>query len=145
LTVYLDTSALIKVFLAETGSAEVRQLLEEPIPRATSRITYVECHAAFARGRREGRLAQREVAELAKDLDRRWEDLLVVELDAPLGDQAAALVQRHFLRASDAIHLASAAALPSEGHEATTFACWDRRLWEAAGVVGLTRVPQSFS
>ncbi len=47
-------------------------------------------------------------------------------------------------RASDAVHLASAARFAEAAGE-VRFACWDRRLWEAAGVLCFIRVPEALA
>lgn len=127
--------------MSEAGSGEVLELLEEDAPRATSRLSFVECHASFARGRRDGRLTSKEVSKLIDDLGRRWADLVVVEFDAPVGERAAELAHRYWLRASDAVHLASATQF-AEAAEEVRFASWDRRLWEAAGALGFACVPR---
>lgn len=134
----------MKAFLSEPGSDTVLGLLEEADPRCSSRLSFVECHASFARGRRDERLTSKEVATLIRDFARRWSDLIIVELDGPVGERASELAHRYWLRASDAIHLASAAQL-AETEPDIRFACWDRRLWKAAGVVGFTRVPEALA
>jgi PIN domain nuclease of toxin-antitoxin system len=47
--IYLDTSALLKRYIQETGSEEVRKLLEEADEIATGVITRVETASAIAR------------------------------------------------------------------------------------------------
>lgn len=118
-------------------------LLEEPGSKATSRLSFVECHASFARGLRDGRLTGREVAALKDHLGRRWADLVVVEFDGPVGERAAELAHNYWLRASDAIHLASASELAGDTPGLVRFACWDRRLWDAAAALGFTRLPET--
>jgi len=50
---YLDTSALVKLYIAEEGSLLVRTALADARFVATSVVAYVEARAAFARRRRE--------------------------------------------------------------------------------------------
>jgi uncharacterized protein len=119
------------------------ELLDERGPGATSRIAYVECQAAFARTRREGRLTQRQVLAAERNLDQGWVDLMVVELDSSLTEQAGRMAHEHALRAGDAIHLASAVSIAAEDMEGTPFACWDARLWDAASQLGFAMVPSS--
>jgi uncharacterized protein len=101
----------------------------------------VECQAAFARTSREGRLTQRQVSAIERNFDQGWVDLMVVELDSVLTYHAGRLTHDHALRAGDAIHLASAVSIAAEGKEETPFACWDRRLWDAASELGFAMVP----
>jgi predicted nucleic acid-binding protein len=134
----------VKLLVLEDGSDEVGALVSEAALVGSSRISFVECHAALARTRREGRIGRADMATARRRFDERWSGLVIVELDEPLGQSAAQLCHDHPLRSADAIHLASAAQL-AETEPDVRFASWDRRLWEAAGVVGLTRVPESFS
>jgi len=130
----------VKAFLHEPGSDLILELLGEPTTRATSRLSYVECHAAFARGRRAARLSGADVSRVARAFDRRWADLVVIELDGPVAERAVGLVHEHPLRSADAIHLAAAHEVVDRPAE-LTFACWDRRLWEAARAEGFRVVP----
>lgn len=127
---YLDTSALVKLYVKEASSAEVRAAVQSAETCATSRIAYVEFHAALARREREGLDAG--TAQKIRDLfEAGWNDLLVVEVNRGLTVRAAALARNHGLRGFDAVHLASAQGV----HEATAnmvFACFDDRLNRAA-------------
>lgn len=103
----------------------------------------MECQAAFARGRREGRLTRGQASAATKSLDERWADLVVVELDARLTRRAGRMVHDQALRALDAIHLASAIVLADSAPSQTTFACWDARLWDAASRQGFEMTPRA--
>lgn len=140
----MDSSALVKLLVIEDGSDQVSALVAEAAVVGSSRISFVECHAALARTRREGRMTRADMATAGRRFDERWSGLVIVELDEPLGQSAVQLCRDQPLRSADAIHLASAAQL-AETEPGVRFASWDRRLWEAAGLVGFTRVPQSFS
>ncbi|HST39292.1 MAG TPA: type II toxin-antitoxin system VapC family toxin, partial [Conexibacter sp.] len=59
MTLYLDTSALVKLLVAEEGSEAVRASAADAPAIATSRVTYVEIHSAFARMVAGGRLTRR--------------------------------------------------------------------------------------
>jgi predicted nucleic acid-binding protein len=65
---YLDTSALVKLYVKETGSAAVRAACDRSEALATSRLSYVEAHAAAARRAREGDLSQKAKARFAENL-----------------------------------------------------------------------------
>ena len=133
---------MIKSFLGEPGIDDVVAAVDGADVRATSRLSYVECGAAFARADREGRVPKGEAARFARTFEQAWQDLAVVELDAQISGHAVGLARAHPRRAADAIHLASALAIaPSVG--AVAFACFDRRLWEAARTLGLDRIPAS--
>jgi uncharacterized protein len=110
--------------------------------RVTSRLSFVECGAAFARADRAGRIPRGEASRFARDFEAAWHDIAIVELDDEISRGAVDLVRDQPLRASDAIHLASAlSAAPSE--DSMTFACYDRRLWAAARALGFETFPPS--
>jgi predicted nucleic acid-binding protein len=54
---YLDTSALIKRFVAEQGSLVVRRLVTREGPVATAKIAYAEAYSGLTRKHREGHLS----------------------------------------------------------------------------------------
>jgi len=51
---YLDSSALVKLYVHEQGSETVRKLVDAASAVATSKVAYPEARAALARGFREG-------------------------------------------------------------------------------------------
>ncbi|MGB9777142.1 MAG: type II toxin-antitoxin system VapC family toxin [Anaerolineae bacterium] len=110
-TYYLDTSALVKLYVAETGSAWMESIavLETGHLLLTSRITSVEVTSALARRWREGTLAHRDYADALQafryDLLTRYR---LVEVDETVSNLAMDLVDRYPLRAYDGLQLASA-------------------------------------
>jgi len=133
-TLYLDASAIVKLYVEEEGSDVAATAVRATHTQATSLIAYVEVGRA---------IAGRATDETVRDGFRRvwaddWEHYTVVGLDRPLAEHATSLAIHHGLRSMDAIHLASALALPPAP---LRFATWDRRLWEAARAVGLRTVP----
>ena len=52
MTVYLDTSSLVKLYVTEAGSDVIHKLVGEADVVATSVAAYPETRAAFARLRR---------------------------------------------------------------------------------------------
>ena len=131
----------MKVFLAEAGSELVSELLAEDGRAASSRLAFVECQAALARGSRDKRLTRAQLTSAMKRLGERWEEVMVIELDTDLMRRAGQLVHEHSLRASDAVHLASARSLAAGSPEDTGFACWDTRLWTAGAREGFRMAP----
>ena len=110
-TYYLDTSALSKRYVQETGTAWVRALTDPVAGHAllTARITMVEIYSALARRRYEGSVpaadclvaSQAFTAHSATEYE-------FVELDLNIVIVARDLLERHALRAYDAVQLASA-------------------------------------
>src|SRR5262245_1135817 len=136
---YLDTSALVKLFVVERGSAEVQAWVAAANVLITARITYVEARAAMARGRRVGLLSESELRRAVTELDAGFRTYAIVEIDEPLVLRAGRLAEAHGLRGYDAVQLA--AALEAEPDRAPfRFASFDHGLVEAARREGL-RVP----
>ena len=129
---YLDTSALVKIYVEEPKSTVVRENVKQAEGLATSRIAYAEARAAFARKHREQGLSRADYRSVVNDLDQDWADYFIVDVSETLVKAAAFLAERHALRGADAIHLASAAALRKQGGESVMFCCFDGRLTGAA-------------
>lgn len=129
---YLDTSALVKLYVEEEGSSVVRKCIEDADTAATSIVAFVEARAAFARRRREKRIPPAAHAKLIRDFEADWDHYLVLEATALLIRRAGKLTEAHPLRAYDAIHLASAEILRERLAERVFFASWDARLVSAA-------------
>jgi predicted nucleic acid-binding protein len=104
---YLDTSSLLKIYVAEDGSDEVRQQLADCAAAATSAVTYAEARAAFARRRRDGTLTAAVFRAAKRDLDEDWPRYLIVEPTMALCRHAGELAERHALRGFDSLHLAA--------------------------------------
>jgi uncharacterized protein len=139
---YLDSSAMVKVYVEETASDRVRELVFEAEALLTARITYAEVRAAFARCRRERLLSAPELRTLTRRLDEDWGRYSVVEVSDAVVRHAAALSERHALRAYDAVQLASAL-VAGDVIEALCFACFDERLAQSARREGLVPVGMS--
>lgn len=129
--VYLDTSALIKLYIKEQGSELVRQMLHSAELVATSKIAFVETRAALARLMRENLLEDQECLVVKKVFQQDWAKFLVVELTDTLIKMGGELAEKHALRGFDAIHLASALLLKTQLEREITGGCWDARLWDA--------------
>jgi predicted nucleic acid-binding protein len=135
--VYLDTTALAKLCLAEPGSGLAAALWDGADVVATSRLADAELRAAFAEAFRSGALRGARAA--LEEWDRLWAGLYVVEPAAAVLDEAASLVVRHPIGATAAVHLASALTLRADD---LLVACWDDALTTAARVEGLRVVPE---
>jgi predicted nucleic acid-binding protein len=134
---YLDTSALVKLYVDEEGSPAVRSAVDQAGLISTSAIAYIEARAAFVRRRHEGRLSIGDYRKIVRDLDADWARYLVMEVTDSLIREGARFAEAHRLRAYDAVHLASATALRSRLGEPVIFASWDLGLEKAASVEGL--------
>jgi uncharacterized protein len=117
---FFDTSALVKRYLHEKGSARVRHLL-----RTADAIFYqtfiapLEMTSAFYRQHRGGHISIEELSFLLRSYGvHSHKEYLLVPYSESLINLAEALISRHPLRALDAVQLASAlelrGALPSD-------------------------------
>ena len=122
--VYLDSSALVKLVVAEPESSVLRRELRKEHGRASCALARVEVVRAV---RPHGAAAVARARQLLRRLD-------LVQLDGELLDDAATL-DGGVLRSLDAIHLAAAQTL---GDELSMIITYDERMTAAARLMGLT-------
>jgi uncharacterized protein len=135
---YFDTSALLKLVIAEDGAEQARSLWQQAGEVVVSRLVWPEAVAALAAARR-GRRVSDEGRQTATDGIRSClEGCTVVSIADPLVDRAAELAAGYDLRAADAIHLATALAVVEAD---SVFVTWDKRLRQAAAQAGLVSAP----
>ena len=134
---YLDSSALIKLFVTERGSAFVQRLVARDLPIATAKIAYVEVYAGLSRKRRDGDLPDLPYARACREFEREWQAYVRVDLRDEIVWLARDLVRRHPLRGFDAIHLATALSLRERFREEVTLAAADERLLQASRAEGV--------
>ena len=115
---YLDTSALVKLYANEPGRWEVESPVQEARVVAVSEIGYVEARSALARKEREGAFSTDEHDAAVEQLR---QDFRGVYLPRPVTGEVIAragdLARKHALRAYDAVHLATALVLREEAQE----------------------------
>ena len=133
---YLDTSSLVKLYLAEDHSGVVREWSEEAEIVATCRIAYAEMASALTRRYRGGDLSKSEYDLLLKTFTAEWPRFAAVDFDEITAGRLAAL---HGLRGFDAVHLATAMLLKSSHpHISVAFSSFDGELNKAAAAEKLT-------
>jgi predicted nucleic acid-binding protein len=142
---FLDSSALVKRYVQEDGTAWVRRLTRRTGRNRIylARITPVEVTAAVAR-RRKGRTLTS--AKASSILHRFRQHLAgrytLIDLSPALFDEAMRLANRHALRAYDAVQLAAALKIRQERQDAgfapVTLISADQALNDAAQAEGLT-------
>lgn len=127
---YLDTSALLRLYTQEPDYQQVRELVAASGGVVCHQITYVEALAALAgrRARKLLRAAEYQTVQAAFKAD--WPTFRHVALDEQLIEDAAQLAQTHGLRAYDAVHLAAAQAVAPLGTVFVTFDTALRRVAE---------------
>ena len=135
---YLDTSALVKIYVTEPFREPVVSAMQEAEAVASHRLAYVEAHAAFACALSDGKLTEGQLEAVKREFRADWENYLQVGTSQPLIQRAADLAEAFHLRACDSVHLAAADVLHTQSGETVLFACFDRKLNRAAAVLGLS-------
>jgi predicted nucleic acid-binding protein len=132
-TLYLDTSSLVKLYVAEAGSEMVRQLLDSASVVATSVVAYAEVRAALARLRREGALSASQLRSAKRQFEDEWPHYLTLDATDSLCRAASEFAEKYNLRGFDSIHLASFAEVARRaGVDDSRFSSFDDRLNAAA-------------
>lgn len=135
--IYLDTSALVKKYAIESGTNEVRALLEKEDTIITSKLTYAEVCASFARKLREGNMGKASYSKAWESFLNDWEVFTLVEVREEIFPLIHKLTQTHPLRGADAVHLSSALWVGKEIGQPLRFIASDGLLLNAAVKEGL--------
>ena len=107
---FLDTSALVKLYVEEAHSAAVREWVDEAEVVAACRVAYPEAVSALSRRMRAGDLSKSGYGVAFRALRRDWDRLAVVDFREV---EAGRLAAKYGLRGFDAIHLSSAMTIAS--------------------------------
>ncbi|MGQ9652409.1 MAG: type II toxin-antitoxin system VapC family toxin [Phycisphaerae bacterium] len=145
---FYDSSALVKLYVEEPGSARALDILESSSAGeiVISRLAPVEVASALVRRSRQGDFGEEQLTTalglLDSDVERRCQ---VVEVGGATMLRAMTLVRCYALRAADAIHLACALLVRRNAGEAESFAIVssDRELNAAAQAEGLSVIDPS--
>jgi len=129
-TLYVDSSALIKRYVDEPDSDETAAHLSSDPSLTTARHTLVEVRRNLARLLREGPAAA-AASDFAADAAR----LEIIELDAETCERAATIAEVTGAKSLDAMHLAAA---QRAGGRAISFLTFDLRQAQAARTLGFT-------
>lgn len=147
MTVFADSSALVKLYADEPGSGVMRSL--EVL--AVSVLARVDVPAALWRKVRIGELEPLYAGLLVADFEADWygDDaagdarFAATRVGAEVLESAARLTAAHGLKAYDAVQLSSALVARAAAPELTSFACFDRDLSAAAAAEGFAALPES--
>ncbi len=139
--VYLDASALVKRYVAESGSAAVEALIGDAQAVGTAVLSRAEVAAALGKAVLMGLVGREAGLKAFASFNTDWEHLIRLQFGEPLAARAATLAWEHALRGDDAVHLATALAWREALGEAVTVATYDRELWRGVGAAGLSPWP----
>ena len=132
MSIYVDSSALLKRYVDEADSAAADALLRADRELLTARLTIVEVRRNLAR-----LLAGRDLAAARSTFADDLRAFSVIELDAATCESAATIAEATGVRTLDALHLAAAQRVAAPGLSFLTF---DLRQAQAARALGLAVV-----
>jgi predicted nucleic acid-binding protein len=138
--IYLDASALVKLFVPEPESEALNQALVGAKDVIVSDLALTEMASALGRRAREGRLTLTESRRLYREAEKLTTSCRPAELTPSIHRRAERILllsQKVPLRALDALHLATAL-----DAEAVTIVTYDPRLRDAAAAHGLFAAPE---
>jgi hypothetical protein len=130
LSVYFDSSALVKRYVREPESELAKSFLESVTDPITSAVTIIEVRRVIGRyvsaieGITAGALFKRDLSSMA-----------IVDLTAEIVENAAEIASKTHLRTLDSIHLASAMAA-----SCTQIVTFDRMQARVAQSLGISPV-----
>jgi uncharacterized protein len=142
---YLDSSALVKRYVEERGTAEVAGAIAGAEIFATSEVSRAEISAALAKAIRTGALEADQASVARATVHRDWAMLVRVQLTEAVVARADDLAWDLGLRGYDAVQLACATAWKEGLQSEVTIATFDRQLWNAARQRGFPVLPASIT
>lgn len=131
MTLYVDTSALMKRYIEERDSDVSEQLMLTDPVLITSRLTEIEMRRNLTK-----LLDGSELARTRRQLQGDLDAFALVALDSTTCSEAARIAEQTQCRSLDSIHIA--AALRAGTH--TTLLTFDIRQAQAARSVGMTAI-----
>ena len=133
---YLDSSAFVKLYVAEAGSPAVRGAVQRADRIACHLIGHGEIRAALASAQRSGRLSADHGRQRDQFL-RDWNEGDLITTDEPLVLRAGELAEGFALRGYDAVHLAAAERLFRVLGSDVRMSTFDTQLGRASRLLGL--------
>ena len=106
-TVYLETSALLRMLFQETHGDEVRERLRASDDVVASRLVQVEAQRALIRLQLDRPEIESVIPDLRRELDALWPKVNFFEMTPEICDVAGRIAPGSRLRTLDAIHLAT--------------------------------------
>ncbi|MBV8056059.1 MAG: type II toxin-antitoxin system VapC family toxin [Deltaproteobacteria bacterium] len=137
MTLYLDTSAVVKLYADEHGSAATRRAVAEADLIASSIVTYTETRAALSRKYRTRKIDAAAFARSKAEFESDWKGFVIMPVDTQTIRSAGEFAEQFGLRAYDAVHLATANSFSRETVSQVRFACFNAALNRAASTLGL--------
>ena len=136
---YFDTSALIKLYIEEKGTAAVLDVAEGLAGdhRVILDLTLLESRSAIRRRERAGDISGSAANQILERIERDGSSTFLVQPTNSVIEEAARLLDAHPLRTMDALQLAGCLTIRHSTPPPLTFVCADTRLCAAATMEGL--------
>jgi predicted nucleic acid-binding protein len=132
MNIFFDSSAFIKKFIQEQGSAEVDEYCQQASLLGLSIICLPEMMSALNRKVRERNLSTENYHNLKEQIAEDIKDIQIVNLVPEVVEGSIALLENNMLRSLDALHLSCAITWNSD-----LFVSSDKRQIQAAEKSGL--------
>lgn len=116
-TFFCDTSALVKRYVSETGSAWLTATIHPNLGQRIyiAQITIVKIVSAITRREKTGSTTSQEAANALNQFEQDWKtEITIIDLSTNLINRAVDLARKHALRGYDAVQLATALQIHSE-------------------------------
>jgi predicted nucleic acid-binding protein len=129
---YLDSSALVKRYAAESGSDKVAALIEGDHKIAVSWLAIPETLSAVARRAKGGSISADDLTAIRSQFNQDMQRFMIVKISGAPVDGIEKLIARRALRGADSIHLAAALWLGKATKSPVVFVASDNELLNAA-------------
>ena len=140
MTLFCDTSALVKLYVHEDGTDDMATKAAASDLIAVCRIAWVETLSAMARRSREQPQDAVTIARARHRVVTDWPHYLTLDLTQELVELAGEYADAFALRAYGGVQLAAVQTLHRELPGEVRLACFDSRLVKAARVLGIESI-----
>jgi predicted nucleic acid-binding protein len=141
MNLYLDTSALIKRYINEQGTEDVRAWVRAADAISTGLLTRAETSAGLTRLQRRNIITQEDYKLALEQFRLDWAGYQRIPINEELIARADLLACQHGLRGYDAVHLAAALIWQEALMLPVTLATYDQELADAGKKSGLDILP----
>jgi len=141
--IYLDTSALLKLYIQESYSLDVNRLITSADATGSSLLTYAEMASAMRRAERMRILSGESGKAAWENFQHDWPEITRLKVSSSLTERAASLAREFGLRGYAAMHLSTALTWQDALEEPVLLATFDRILWMAGKKAGIATWPET--
>jgi predicted nucleic acid-binding protein len=142
MNLYLDTSALIKHYIAENGSDYINDLIADASAIATALITRAEMAAGINRLLRMKYISPEHYSIALRDFRSDWNHYERISISEEIVARADSLTCEYPLRGYDSVHLAAVLTWQDSLGLPVALAAFDADLRDAAQKAGLQVLPE---